>query len=103
MDGEEKIKGPSMIIAVYLGISSIYNFQYNYAPAIKNEPKAYQMAKDTSVTMVVSHNKINSYNKFNHPNLLPFIDSTLQNYKTWSEKNLIKNQVQMYSLCWHYQ
>ncbi|WP_255048776.1 hypothetical protein [Lacihabitans sp. CS3-21] len=91
MNSEEKIKGTSMIRAVYFGISSIYNFQYNYAPALKYEPKAYQMAKDTSVTMVLSPNKINSYNTFNYPNLLPFIDSTFQNYKTWSEKNLIKN------------
>ena len=82
----EKIKDTSMIGVVYSGISCIYNFQYNYAPALKYEPKAYQMAKktkDSSVTMVVSYNKINSYNTFNHPNLLPFIDSTFQYYKTW--------------------
>jgi two-component system, NarL family, sensor kinase len=96
----EKIKDTSMIGAVYSGIACIYNFQYNYSKALKYEQKAYDMArksKDTSVIMVVSYNKINSYNTFGHANLLPFIDSTYEYYKVWSERNLTKNKVEMNS------
>lgn len=96
----EKLKDTSMLGAVYSGIACIYNFQYNYSKAIRYEDKAYDLAKksgDTSTIMVVSYNKINSYNTFGHPNLLPFIDSTYRYYKVWSERNFTKNQVEMYS------
>ncbi len=92
----EKIKDVSWQGNVYSGIACIYNFEDNYTEALRYEQKAYELAvasRDTSTIIVVSLNKINTFNSSEHPNLLSFIDSTHNIYNKWSEPKTIRDDI----------
>lgn len=85
----EKQDDSTFQAASYSGIACIYRYQDDYPEAEKYENKGFEIVKqtkDTNVLFVVSLNKISLYNQMDHPNLYPFIDSTMNMYRKWSNK-----------------
>lgn len=76
--------------ACYSGIACIYSLQDDYSEAESYENKGLKLvrkARDTTGIMTVSLNKIDLYSQMQHPNLYPFIDSTLNVFNQWSNQN----------------
>ncbi|MFD2521071.1 ATP-binding protein [Emticicia soli] len=85
----EKQNDSTFQAATYSGIACIYRYQDDYPEAEKYENKGFEIVKqtkDTNVLLVVSLNKISLYSQMDHPNLYPFIDSTMNVYRQWSKK-----------------
>lgn len=74
---------------VHSGIACVHLFENNYSNALFHEQLGYTLsvnAQDSAFIYTCSLNKINLYQSINHPNLVPFIDSTLVFAKKWVPK-----------------
>lgn len=84
---------------VHSGIACIQLFDNNYSEALYHEQIGYQLAQkvaDSTFITACSFNKINLYHVINHPNLIPFIDSTSKFMKAWAPKS--KNPFAKYEM-----
>ncbi|RFS15391.1 tetratricopeptide repeat protein [Emticicia sp. C21] len=85
----EQQKDTTFLAACYSGIACIFRYQDDYAAAESYENqglKIVRKAKDTTGILTVSLNRIDLYNQMQHPNLYPFIDSTVNIFKQWTQK-----------------
>ncbi|WP_460474143.1 tetratricopeptide repeat-containing sensor histidine kinase [Emticicia fontis] len=85
----ENQKDSAFQAATYSGIACIYRYQDDYSEAEKYENKGFKivkMTRDTNALMTICLNKITLYNQMEHPNLYPFIDSTVKIFRKWSKK-----------------
>ncbi|MFN3589280.1 MAG: sensor histidine kinase [Spirosomataceae bacterium] len=86
LDLFQSIDSSSYLGPVYSGIACVHLFENNYSKALEQEQLGYELSiksGDSSNIYVCSLNKINLYNSINHPNLIPFIDSTLTFASSW--------------------
>lgn len=87
----EQLKDTSYQAATYSGIASIYRHQMDYPEALKYENKAFELLKkttDTNLILTLSLNRLNLYDEMDDKRLFPFIDSTVELCKSWSEKTI---------------
>ncbi|WP_130020587.1 ATP-binding protein [Emticicia agri] len=85
----EEQKDTTFLAACYSGIACIFRYQDDYVAAENYENqglKIVRKAKDTTGILTVSLNRIDLYNQMQHPNLFPFIDSTVNIFRQWTGK-----------------